>query len=96
MATILKNQTLTFIEWLREIRRPKRQYYEDIGGSNRWIRVDPKEFYRNERVFCTQGRTQKSNPFVVECPESNCRILIQSNGGVRGAKMDVSWLKKKK
>lgn len=90
---ILKNQALTFSEWMQEISRPKRQYFMDITGDNKWLRIAESEFHRNERAYV--GTRQRSRCFIVECPESGCRILIQSNGGIRGNPLDQSWRKKK-
>lgn len=90
--TIIKEQLLTFAEWLQELTKPKRTYYMVI--SDHHMRCTESEFKRAERVYV--GRKEQSYPFIVLCPESNCKILIQTNGGKRGAPLTATWQKNKK
>lgn len=86
---IERNQNLTFFEWMAEIARPKKKYYRVCGDDH--MRTSEEDFQRQERIYV--GRKEKSAPHIVLCPESNCKILIQTYGGVRGAKLSATWKK---
>lgn len=83
--------TNTITGWLTNITTPKRKYYQVVG--DRHLLVGDEEYNRAYRVYVQQKRKEKSPVFIVLCPESNCKILVQSNGGVRGAKRSATWIK---
>jgi len=75
--------------------KPKeRQYFQRVGSG--WIRLHVSVYESLCHIYTKQGRTSISPMVVVECPESNCRVLVQSNGGQRGRQMSETWLKNKK
>lgn len=88
-----KKGTRTFSEWLIEITRPQRKFYF-VTGSDRHILTSEYEFLRQERVFCFQGRSEQSSPFIVLCPQENVKILIQSKG-IKNKKLATTWMKSK-
>lgn len=86
MKPYQKRQHLTFIEWLKECINPGHTHKLLIGGDI--LPVMPSHFFREERQ-------QRRSAYIVECPESNCRILVSGNGGDKKSKKLATWLPNK-
>ena len=91
-----KKLNLTFVEWLIEISKPKREYFQLVGGSSHHVEISKKEYERNIRIYIDQKRKEKSPIFIVHCPESNVKVLVQSNGmGKYKNQLGATWNFKK-